>query len=130
EVAVQAEGVVAPGDVLQTLLHAPVVLGVDDRLLAIVGPRMGSGGRQRGALLARERKQAPASLALSGERVSEILAAPGDDLDLRGDQLAGNRLSQERIARDRGVAQLLKARHEVVRDGVENRELLLDTDGE
>ena len=46
DVDVQRERVVAPRDVLQAVLHAPVVLGVDDALLAVVGPRVGAGRRR------------------------------------------------------------------------------------
>ena len=95
DVDVQAEGVVAPGDVLQPLLDAAVVLGVDDRLLAVVGPGMGPGGAERGAVGGGEREQAPAPLALARERVVQVGAGAGDDLDLRGDQLAGDALVQQ-----------------------------------
>ena len=37
-----------------------VVLGVDDVLLAVVGPRMGAGGPERDAVVGGEREQAPA----------------------------------------------------------------------
>ncbi len=95
DVHVQAEGVVAPGDVLQALLDAAVVLGVDDRLLAVVGPGMSAGGAERRALRPGEREQAPAALALALERVVQVGAGAGDDLDLRGDQLAGDVLVQQ-----------------------------------
>ncbi len=72
DVHVQAEGVVAPGDVLQPLLDAAVVLGVDDRLLAVVGPRMRPGRAERDALAGGEREQAPAALALARQRVLQV----------------------------------------------------------
>src|ERR1700735_1979238 len=121
----QAEGVVAPCDVLETLLDTPVVLGVDDRLLTVVGPRMGTGGGQGRALTRGERKQAAAALALAGEGVREVLTATGDDLYLRGDQLSRDALGQERILAARTVAQLLEAGHEVERDRVAQSDLLL-----
>jgi hypothetical protein len=83
QVHVQAEGVVAPRDVLQALLDTAVVLGVDDRLLAIVRPGMGSGGSQRDPLGGGEREQALAALALAGERVMQVRSHARDDLDLR-----------------------------------------------
>ena len=49
-VHVQAEGVVAPRHVLEPVLDAAVVLGVDDRLLAVVGPRVRAGRAERDAL--------------------------------------------------------------------------------
>ena len=128
---VQAEGVVAPGDVLEALLDTPVVLGVDDRLLAVVGPWVGAGGAQSGALARGEREQAAAALALTGEGVSEVLAATGDDLYLRGDQLArdaprpssGSRLrAKSRNSSKRGTRSSVT--------GSSRRELLLDAHGE
>ena len=47
DVKVNAPGVVALRDPLQVLLQAPIMGRVDDALVAIVGPGMGSGGRQR-----------------------------------------------------------------------------------
>ena len=55
-------------DVLQPLLHAAVVLGVDDALLAVVGPRVRAGRPERDAVLGGEREQAAAVVALGGER--------------------------------------------------------------
>src|SRR6266700_2224992 len=105
---VQAEGVVAPGDVLQALLDPSVVLGVDDRLLAVVGPRMRTGRPERHALGVREREQAPPALALAFDRIPEVLAGARDDLDLRGDQLARHRLAQAGVGSRRSV-ELLEA---------------------
>ena len=82
DVDVQREGVVAPRDVLQPVDDAAVVLGVDVGLLAVVGPRVRAGRAERDAARGGEREQAPARLALAGERVGEVLAAPGADLDL------------------------------------------------
>ncbi len=125
---VQAERVVAPGDVFQPVGDAAVVLGVDDRLLAVVGPRVRAGRAQRDALLAGEREQAPAVLALARERIVQVGSGAGDDLDLRGDQLAGYVLVQQRIALRGNAAQLLEPRHEFERARIEDRELLLDAD--
>ena len=67
-------------------------------------------------------------LALARLRVVDVLAAAGDDLDLRGDELARDRGGEDRIALGGGVAQLLEARHEVERLRIEDRELLLEAD--
>ena len=55
-VHVHREGVVAPRDVLEPLLDAPVVLGLDDVLLAVIGPRVGAGGAQRDVMLVGQRE--------------------------------------------------------------------------
>jgi hypothetical protein len=125
---VQREGVVAPGDVLQPLLHTAVVLGVDDALVAVVRPRVRAGRAQLHAALGGEREQAPAAVALGEQRRGEVVAATGADLDLRGDQLPGERVREDGIGRRGGVAQLLEARHERERRRVEDRELLLQPD--
>ena len=64
-------------------LDASVVLRVDYRLLAVVGPGMGSGRAERYPVGFGQREQALAALALAGERIVEIGANAGDDLDLR-----------------------------------------------
>ena len=110
---VEAERVVAPGDVLQALLDAAVVLGLDDALLAIVGPRVGGGGAECDTLIVGEGKELAAQLALSRDRIGETRAAAGDDLDLRGDELTGDALVQRSRARGRAVAQLLEALRQV-----------------
>ena len=43
---------------------------------------MGAGGRQQRVALGGEPEQARARLALARDRVGEVLAAPGADLDL------------------------------------------------
>ena len=129
QVHVQAEGVVPPSHVFQALLDAAVVLGVDDRLLAVVGPRMRSSGAQRHALAPASANRRPRALALAGERVVQVRSDARDDLDLRGDQLAGDALVQDAVAL-RGGAQLLEARHEIEGVRMQDRELLLHADGE
>ena len=129
EVHVQAEGVVPPGHVFEALLHAPVVLGVDYRLFAVVRPGMGPCGAERGSVLRREGEQGATAFALAGERVVYVRARARDDLDLRGDQLTGDRMAQERIGR-RGRAELLVARRQFERTRIQDRELLLHPDGE
>ena len=129
DVDVQRERVVAPHDVPQLLVQAAVVLGVDDALLAVVGPRVGAGRPERDPALGGQREEAPAQVALGGDRVGQRLAAARADLDLRRDQLAGDRRGEDRIGLRAG-AQVLEARHELQRRGVEDRELLLEADGE
>src|SRR5581483_12000284 len=74
--------------------------------------------------------QTPATVALGGERGEQALAAPGADLDLRGDELAGDRFGKDRV-RGRGrAAELLEARHQSQPGGVEQGELLLEPDRE
>jgi hypothetical protein len=127
-VHVQAESVVAPRHVLQALLDAAVVLGVDDRLLAIISPGVGAGRRQRRFVPARQAEEALTALALTGQGIGKRGAGAGDDLDLRGDQLARDRLGQQLVVLDRAVSQLLKAWGQLERRGIEDRELLLQAD--
>ncbi len=75
DVNVQREGVVAPGDVLEPFLDSPVVLGVDDVLLAVVRPRVRAGCPQRDAALGSQREQAAPALALRERRRGESLSA-------------------------------------------------------
>ena len=127
---VQAEGVVAPGDVLQPLLDAVVVARVDHRLLAVVRPRVRAGRAELRAARAGQREQRTPALALAMHRIDEVRAGARDDLDLGGDQLTGDVLVQERVGQRRRVAELLEARRKVERLAVEDRELLLETDGQ
>ena len=112
EMDVQAERVVAPRDVLQPLLDAAVVLGVDDRLLAVVRPGMRAGGAERDALRSGEREQPPAVLALARERVAR--SPPTPEMISISEEISSPvmLLVQQRIARRGGVAQLLEARHQ------------------
>ena len=91
DVDVQRERVVAPGDVLQPLLDAVVVVGVDDVLLAVVAERVRAGRAERDAVVAREREQPAAGVGLAAARVVDVAARARADLDLRRDQLAGDR---------------------------------------
>ena len=96
-VHVQAEGVVAPGHVLQPVLDPVVVVRVDHRLVLPRAPRVRGRGRQQRALARGQGEQAGAVLALAGQRVGQVGAAAGGDLDLGLDQLAGHRLGQHRV---------------------------------
>jgi hypothetical protein len=90
---------------------------------------MGAGGAERDAVLAGQREQAAARVGLADAGVVDVRAGAGADLDLRRDQLPRDRVRQHGIGRAR-VAQHLEARGELERRGVDERELLLDADGE
>jgi hypothetical protein len=128
-VHVHAEGVVAPGHVLEVALHAVVVLGVDDPLVLPGAPRMRARGGEERVTVGGELEQAGPCLALARDRVGQVLAAPRADLDLRLDQLAGHGLGQDLVL-GRGGLQLGKAMFEGHRPRIEDRELLLDPDRE
>ncbi len=64
DVHVHGERVVAPGHVLQPVLDPVVVVGVDDVLLAVVGPRVRAGRPEQHVVCGRELEQAPAHFAL------------------------------------------------------------------
>ena len=77
----------------------------------------------------REGEQAAAGVVLAATGVLEVLAAAGADLDLAVDQLAGDGLGQH-VVGHRRVVQLHEAVGELEAVGVDQRELLLDADGE
>ena len=91
---------------------------------------MGPGRAERQALLGGEREQAAAALVLAVERVGEVLPAAGADLDLGGDQLAGDRVGQHVVLRCRGLAARSNAFDQSSGARVEQRELLLEADRE
>jgi hypothetical protein len=128
-VHVQAPGVVALRDPAQFLAQAVVVGRVDDRLVEVVRPRVGTGRGQRQPLPVDQAEQAPAPLALQLCRLTEALGPARADLDLGGDQLAGGRLGQDLVALAGGV-ELLEAVLELERRRVDDRELLLEPDRE
>jgi hypothetical protein len=130
DVDVQREGVVAARGVAEPVDDAAVVLGVDVGLLAVVRPRMRRRRAERDAARAGQREESVARVALAGDRVVQVIPPAGDDLDLAGDQLPGDLRVEDRVLLRGGVAQLLEARHEVQRRRVEDRELLLQADGE
>jgi hypothetical protein len=90
---------------------------------------MGAGGRQGQAHPLRHGEKPLPPLALAGDGIREALASPRADLDLRGDQLTGDRVDQQLVP-PAGLAQVLEAMLELERLGVDDRELLLDPDGE
>jgi hypothetical protein len=87
-------------------------------------------GAEREAFAFDEREEPPSPVALPRDRLRQILSATGDDLYLRGDQLARDSLGEERVADSRGVAQPLERADHVEAAAVEDRELLLEPDGE
>ena len=76
----------------------PVVRRVDDALVLPGAPRMSAGRAERQALRSGQREQPPAALVLALERVREVRSLAGADLDLRGDQLPGDRVGQDVVA--------------------------------
>ena len=125
-VHVGAEGVVAPGHVLEVVLDAAVVLGVDDPLLLPRAPGVGARGAQqrvRGrrparnsrARASRWRASASARSSPRPERISisDWISSPATD-------------SREHARRLPRRPQLLEALGQRVRGGIEDRELLLD----
>src|SRR5581483_12353392 len=100
-----------------------------ERLLAVVGERVGAGRAEGRAARVREREQPPPGVALGGDGGREAVVAAGADLDLGEDQLARDRAVEHGV-RSRRLAQLLEARGERERPRIEDRELLLEADGE
>ena len=125
---VQAEGVVAPDDVAEQLVVAAVVRRVDDPLVLPVGPRVRPGRGKTDPERVRERFELHTPLRHRRRDVGERLEPPGLDLDLGGDQLADEVRLEHGPLRRR--LQLLEAVDEVERRRLEQRELLLDRNGE
>ena len=124
----EAEGVVAPDDVAEEFVVAPVVRRVDDPLVLPVGPRVRSRRAERQAERLDEREQLRAALGHLRRDLGERLAPPRLHLGLGGDQLA-DEVGLERCAGGRRL-DVLEPVDEVEGDGVEQRELLLDGHGE
>ena len=99
DVDVQRERVVAPRDVVQARPRPGGSGRVDDVLVAVVRQRVRAGRAERDAVLVGEREEAAARLVLAPAGVGEVLAAAGADLDLRGDQLARDRVAEQRVCR-------------------------------
>src|ERR671929_157410 len=84
----QAERVVAPDDVAEDLVVAPVVRRIDDPLVLPAAPRVRARPAERDSEVAHERMQLRAPLAHARRSLGEPAAAAGADLDLGRDQLA------------------------------------------
>ncbi len=113
----QAESVVAPCDPAEIVLDPAVVLGVDDLLIAVIGPWMGAGGGQCRPVGDGEAEQAAAMVSLKGLGLGEVRPGTRTDLDLGSDQLAGHRSSRagssaaaSRGARSAGPVQASRGR--------------------
>ena len=128
-VHVQAPGVVALGDVAEFLAQPVVVRGVDDPLVEVVRPGMGPGRPQRQPHAGDQLEQPRPALALAHDRLGEARGAPGADLDLGGDQLAGGRLGQQLVLLA-GRLEVLETVRQLEADGIEDRELLLEPNRE
>jgi hypothetical protein len=128
-VDVEAERVVAPDDVAEDLVVAPVVRRVDDPLLLPGAPGVRPGRCQPDAALRREAEEAQAGVVLPGDRVGEGRPLSRPDLDLGRDQLSGDRVRERRV-RAGGILELFEPLDEVERVGIEDLELLLDPDRE
>src|SRR6266508_4549760 len=128
DVHVQAEGVVAPDDVTQQLVVAPVRRRVDDALLLPGAPRVSARGAELGAERIGQRHELPTTLPHAGRGLGERLAAAGSDLDLRRDQLTDQVLLE--LGALCGRPELLEAVDERQRRRIEDRDLLLDCDGQ
>ncbi len=129
DVDVHRERVVAPRHVLEPFLNPPVVVGLDDLLGAVVRERMGAGGAELHVVAGGEREQPAAQLTLGVLGGSQILAAAGPDLDLRRDQLAGDRLARApRSSAAAASRSRSKLPGQLQRLRIEDRELLLDAD--
>jgi hypothetical protein len=90
---------------------------------------VGAGGAELEPVALDEREQPAARLALLDQRVGDVLPAPRADLDLGRDQLARDRVGEDRIVL-RGGLEVLEAVGELERRRVEDRVLLLDAHGE
>ena len=131
DVDVQRERVVAPRDVLQAVDDAAVVLGVDVVLLAVVGPRVGAGRAERDPARLGEREQPAAGVALAAQRVvRRPRRGPSGSRSRSEISSPAIAVGEHRVVGAGEVAQLLEARHEVERRGVEDGELLLEADGD
>ena len=124
----EAERVVPPDDVAQELVAQAVVGRVDDSLFLPGAPGVRPGGAEGDSELLGERGQLRASLGQSNGDLGEGVATARADFDLGCDQLADEVLFELRPLG--GRLQLLEAIRERQRLRVEDRELLLDGDGE
>ena len=129
DVHVQAERVVAPGHVAQGRLDDRVVRRVDHLLVLPARVGMRAGGAQPVAEVVGHIEQIGPPLGHGGGRLREAVALAGPDLDLAADQLPRHHLSQRRVLAD-GHREPLEAGRHLQRGRLEDRELLLDRDGE
>ena len=127
DVHVRGPRVVAPRDVLETVLDQPVVRRVDDLLVLPRGEGVRAGGAERDALAVREGEQLGAVQQQLLRRLAEVQGARRGHLDLGAQQLAGDAPAQPLGG---GVAQRLEARGERQGLGVEDLELLLEAEVE
>ena len=128
DVHVQAERVVAPHDVAEQLVVATVVRRVDDPLVLPAAPRMRPGAAEPDLKLACDGVQLDAPLRHRAHRLAEGLAAAGAHLDLGSDQLTDD--VRRQVGLDRRAVELLEAVGQFERIEIEQRELLLDRDGQ
>jgi hypothetical protein len=105
-----------------------IVLGVDDLLIAVVRPRMRPGAPESVPQLGGQGEQPATAIALGRDRRGQVSPPARANLDLRGDQLPGDRLGQHRIIGRRRAKALEPGREGQV--GIEHRELLLQAHGE
>ncbi len=122
-VHVQPEGVVLPDDVPEELVVAPVVRRVDDPLILPVGPRMRARRPERDPEPARGLQQLGPTLRERCDRFRDARTAARLDLDLGGDQLAGDVVCERRLVDQR--PELLVPVDHVEAVGIEECELLL-----
>ena len=125
---VEPERVVAPDDVPEELVVSPVVRRVDDALFLPVRPGVGPGRAEHEPHRLDQRLQLRPTLGDRGRNVRERLLLARSDLDFRGDELADEVLLERGAAR--GCVDVLEAVREVEGLRIEDRELLLDGDGE
>ena len=129
DVHVQPEGVVAPDDVAEQLVVAAVVRRVDDPLVLPAAPRVRRRSRRaRSATRARRECSCARRSAIAARCLGEALAAARPHLDLGRDQLTDD--VRREVGLDRRGVQLLEPVGQLERLRIEQRELLLDRDGQ
>ena len=124
DVDMETERVVAPHDVAQQLVVAPVVGRVDDPLLLPRAPGVGARRAESDVHPVAELEQLQAPFGHACRRFGKALAAAGLHLDLRGDQLSGQVVAE--LAAPSGGIDLLEAIDHAERGRIEHGELLLD----
>jgi hypothetical protein len=126
---VETESVVPPRDVLEIVGDAAVVRRVDDALVLPRAPRVCPGRPEPDVLLRGKREQPVAALGLARNGVHEVLSLARSDLDLRRDQLTGNRLRKQVVFACGREQALERVRQREVRR-IEQSELFLEPDRE